>query len=312
MADVGRERGQLVLVTGLVVAVTAVALVLLLNTAIFTENLASRGTDVSGREAVEYRNVVSDGVADLVDAENEAEFGSWSPLRSNVESGMEQIDNFTSQNAGLGGTIAQINHSTATFEEGRLIRQPTSRSMENASGTDGDWTLATSVDGTRAFAMTVEESSLRSTTAAQADADGAFAVHVDGTADWWAFVYTDGGDVTVATSTGGTPAEVCSASAATATIDFTAGTINGQECGGLAWGEGVSAGYDLAFEHGGNATGTYNLTVDTTAVDTDNLNDGGPAPYHVPAVYSVEFGLVYESPTVLYRTEVRVAPGEPE
>ncbi|MFC7080626.1 DUF7261 family protein [Halorussus caseinilyticus] len=41
--DGGRDRGQLILVTGLAIAVMLVALVLLLNTVIYTQNLATRG-----------------------------------------------------------------------------------------------------------------------------------------------------------------------------------------------------------------------------------------------------------------------------
>jgi len=84
MADVNRDRGQLIILTGLIVAVTMVAMVLLLNTAIYTENLASRGADQSGREAVEYRATVVDGVGELIDEENGREHGSYSDVRTKV------------------------------------------------------------------------------------------------------------------------------------------------------------------------------------------------------------------------------------
>ena len=61
MADVGpdsdgaSDRAQLLLVTALALAVMLVTVALLLNTAIFTENVATRDTTADGREAVELR-----------------------------------------------------------------------------------------------------------------------------------------------------------------------------------------------------------------------------------------------------------------
>lgn len=312
MAHVSQDRGQLILVTGLAIALAMVALVLLLNTAIFTENLASRGADQSGREAMEYQRLMVDGVGDLVDAENEREHSEWTHVEENVTGSLKLIDNRTARSYALEGSAVRINQSTVSPQEGRLIRQPSSRQLENESG-EPDWQLASSIDGTRSFAVTIDESSLTPTTASQAESDGAFAVHVqDGSDDWWAFIYSDSGDISVATKTTGSPTEVCSTSATRATIDLTEGSIDDETCDGLSWARGVGSPYELSFQDGNNATGTYNLTVDTTTVDTENLNAGGPSPYFVHAVYSVTFDISYETRTLTYRSTVRVAPGEPE
>ena len=308
-------RGQLILVTGLLVAVAMVALVLLLNTAIYTENLASRGADQSGREAVEYRSTVVRAVGELVDAENDREHGSWGTVEANVLDGIDRIDNFTSRNYATGGTIVWINQSTAslTTTEGRLVRQSDPGPFQNESGTSDDWRLASGVDDdeVRDVRLNVTRGSLE-----PAVGDG-FNVYLDdGTDTWQAYVYDSGTEVVVATSIdGGGPTDVCSVAASEATVDLTRGTIDGEPCPGLNWAEGLGSDYDVEFHNGENASGTYDATVDVTGASIDSANvDAAPSTtvYAVPAVYSVSFEIYYESRTLTYRSNVRVAPGEPE
>lgn len=315
MADVGRDRGQLILVTGLLVAVAIIGLVMLLNTAIYTENLASRGADQSGREATEYRATVIDGVGGLIDAENDRQHASQAAVEGNVTDGIGTIDNYTARNYATGGTAVEIDESTVTAHDGRLIRQNASGPFESSGG-GSDWTLATDVENARGFVVTVDRSGLNETNETVASSSGAFHVLVDGGSTWNAYVYRNEStpnDVTVATDAGGTVSEHCSVDASEVTIDLSGGTVDGEPCPGLRWAEGVSPPYDVKYRNGENATGTYNLTANTTS--TGALNDGRSnptSPYWVPAVYSAEFSIRYESPTLTYRTHVRVAPGEPE
>jgi hypothetical protein len=87
MANVASERGQLVLVAGLTIAVTFVVLALVLNGVIYTENLGTRTTDVGEREAVTTEALAIEHVASMlpyeaageVDTDDafEAEIASW-------------------------------------------------------------------------------------------------------------------------------------------------------------------------------------------------------------------------------------------
>lgn len=315
MADVGRGRGQLILVTGLLVAVIVVALVILLNTAIYTENLASRGADQSGREAVEYRAIVLESVGGLIDAENERDPGSQAAVEANVTDGIGTIADYTARDYATGVTIVWINDSTVRVHPGRLIRQNDSRSL-TSSGGGADWSLATGVENSRAFAITVERSSLNETTEGSASSSGAFRVLVDdGGSQWNAYIYRNRStpnEVTIATDAGGGVTEHCTIDDSEVTVDLTGGEAADEACPGLRWAEGVSAPYDVEIRNGDNATGTYDLTVNTTTTGT--LNDGRTnptSPYWVPAVYSVDVDVSYRSPTLTYRTRIRVAPGEP-
>lgn len=71
MEDVNHDRGQLILITGLVIAVVLVGTVMILNTAIYTENLATRDTGDDTSEAIEFRNVVIDGSTEILRNETE-------------------------------------------------------------------------------------------------------------------------------------------------------------------------------------------------------------------------------------------------
>lgn len=318
----GRDRGQLILVTGLAVAVTLVALVLLLNTVIYTQNLATRGAGAEDGAAVAYRQEVLAGVGGVVDAENRAEHANLTALRENVNDSVAQFDDATAGYYAERGVVADVTEEGLALTNGTLLRQ-TNGSREFASaGNDADWTLVEDVGGAgnapgaRNFRLTVSRENLT-----DSSSPAGFSVLLDGDAgeNWRLYVYDDGG-ITVAVKNGSDPSAtaVCSASGPEATVDLTAGTINGTACSGLDYAAGVDAPYDVVFENGGEATGTYGLTVDEPPDDPDvrSGNFAGPgddaSPRAVPAVYAAEFEVHFETPNLAFHTAVRVARGEHE
>ena len=313
MAHVDRDRGQLILVTGLLIAVAMVALVLLMNTAIYTENLASRGADQSGREAIEYRETVRAGVGGLIDAENGRDHDDWSAVRSNVSAGIARIDGLAAGGYAAEGVVVRVDPSTVAVQEGRLLRQNATGTYVSSAGS-ADWTLASSVEDARNVTMTVDRSGLVEANESTAATSGAFSVLLDGGSQWRLYVYRNRStpaDVTVATGVGGSVTERCRVDASQVRISPTAGTVAGAPCPGLGWAGGVSSPYDLEFRNGNNATGTYGFVVNTTSVGA--LNDGRTnptSPYWRPVAYSATFDVEYRSPTLTYRAGVRVAPGE--
>lgn len=324
MADVGirgaagSDRGQLILVTGLIIAVTMVALVLLLNTAIYTENLASRGADQSGREAIEYRGTVVEGVAGLIEAENAQGYDDYTKVWRSVRDGVVQIDNRTSRSYALGGTVVRINRSAMDIHNGTAMRQTSEQAFESNSG-DTDWTLITGVKETRSFSMTVtSDNNLIPTNETMVVQDRAFNVTLkdeDGHR-WQVYVYaneTSGDDIAVAVRIGGGSAqEIWSDDGDDARIDLNKHTINDQSVSELNWSDDITDPHEIAFSNGDEANGRYNITVKSASVEKSDFNDVGDSPYYVAIVYSVDLPLHYESPTLTYETTVRVAPGEPE
>ncbi len=74
MADVARSRvsrGQIILVTGLLIAVTLLVLVLLLNAVIYTENIATRGIEGDSDNAYDFQEVMESEFERLLAVENQ-------------------------------------------------------------------------------------------------------------------------------------------------------------------------------------------------------------------------------------------------
>lgn len=321
------DRGQLVLVAGLALAVVLVALVLVTNTAIYTENLATRDDGVGEAEALGYRAAVVDGVGGIVDRENADEYDDRTALEANVSAGVAELDSLLGESAARRAASASVNRSAATYVNGTLIRENGTaadpNSFTNATGTAVNWTVATDLNetrGVRGYVAVVNGSELAS--ASESDPGDAFHVVVtNGTTAWHAYVYNDTADdeITVAVKPAGEPVSnttaVCSTSAANATVEFTGDALVGRDCGGFAFGGDVDGRYHLLVRNGNTAGGGYDLTVrteDAGTVSAGNVSVTGTAdsPYAVPAVYAVRLPIAYETAELEYRATVRVAPGE--
>jgi len=326
-SDADEERAQLVLVTALILGVALIALVLLVNAAIYTENLATRDPDVGDEEALEFEAAVVEGVGGIVDRENANEYDTYDAVRTNVSASVEVLNGHLERTKLENGIIASMNLSTTSYSEGRLVLHTNSSRNFTAADGSADWTLAENISETRDYVATVEEDQLVPTTASNASSDGAFTLILDGgtlSNEWHAYVYENQStnEIAVAVKPGDVsdPAnatEVCSVDATNATIDFTAGTIDGQKCSGLTWAEAIPDEYDVRYENGNNASGTYEGTLNGTDSNLLNIGDllmedTDSSPRFVPAVYSVRVQFTYRSPNLEYRTTVRIARGEPD
>ncbi|WP_433624166.1 DUF7261 family protein [Halomicrococcus sp. NG-SE-24] len=298
------DRGQLILVTGLAVAVVLVSLVLLLNTVVYTENLATRGADVGGRDAVAFRNGVESGAARVVVTENANDYADAGNASENVTAGIRRYARLLESGYLERGTLATVSNVSVTNGT-RLVHANDSWAFTNASS-EANWTLATDVGERelRRFRVAVDREDLASSS------DAFQVVADDGDDEWWASVYRNGSNVTVDTSSG-----TCSVDAASATVDLTAGTLANRTCG-FAFAEGVDGEYAVRYVHGDQANGTYSLVVRNESSDATVQRANftglttGQSPYYARAVYSATFDVRYETPRLTYATEVRVAPGE--
>lgn len=310
MADV-RDRAQLILITGLLLAVSFVVLTLLLNTVIYTENLASRGTDTGGEAALEYRATVETGVGELIDRENERGYSTHSQLRNEVRNGTDEIDRTTKRFHVQRGVASNV--SDVSLDDGTLLRQTDpSRDLSNRTGT-ANWTLVEDVTDVRSFAVEVT-GGLKPTTNPE---DQAFNVSlVDASGDRWSvYVYDDGGGtIAVQNASDSSPTEVCGPVTLPVRIDLTRGTVDGQACEAIDFGRGTGVPRDVVYHRGDRADGTYGLTVNTTTDVVDQNFVSSPstsAPYQVPAVYSARVDVAYVSSDLRYGARIRVARGEP-
>ena len=107
MADV-TDRAQLILVSGLLIAVTLLVLVLLLNTVIYTENVATRGIDSDLGDAGGYQLVMDEEVERLLEREHEEGANEWTNLEERVESLISLIGDQQAELALLRGHVSTL------------------------------------------------------------------------------------------------------------------------------------------------------------------------------------------------------------
>lgn len=295
MADVSSssagERAQLIIVSGLLVATTLLVLVLLLNTVIYTENVATRGIDSDASEAVEYQRTIERTLgAYLAEEHGSGDAGNWSELEATVN---DSIDHVLGHTASLGSEQGRIANSEVELVPGLFAEPDESGSFENA-------TVATHANGTRLFNVTVEEESLDDVLKVGADG-GSWSVHLNNST----------GEVKL-TESDGTPLCGNATFEGEITLDFVAEAvvddIGSTPCEGDLWGEdgvppGVSVPFDIEFDVAQSANGTYRLETEVTEDETYAHEDT------VPIVFEAFVELEFLSPELQYVTSV-VVEGE--
>ncbi|MDX1744304.1 MAG: hypothetical protein R3324_00060 [Halobacteriales archaeon] len=280
---------------------------------IYTENLASRGTDVGGADAIEAREAMVDGVAGLVEKENNGSYEERSHLESNVTHGIQEHGFVALRTRIKNGVV--VNTSVLNYDDGVLVLQDSAGEMTDKDS-EHNWFLANGTTGTRDFVLEIDESGLTDTSDPRNDS---FNVRLIGSGGnrWNIYVYKDGGTTTLAVRNGSQvdPTEnVCSPST-NPTINLTAGTVDGTPCSAIEYGKGVSEPYDIGYVYGNRSTGTYELTANVTTGDVQDGNlygaASGNSPYWEPVVYAVHVDFLYETYPLTYRSQIRIVPEEP-
>lgn len=292
------SRGQIILVAALAIAVTFVALALVVNTVIFTENLATRET-VRGGEAVEFQQMVEESGEALLWRANEYNNSSYSDAKDAFERDIGLLGQSENLHAVSGGSLRSVD--VVTVHEGARIEQSSQQGVTETTG-NSTWVVATDVTDTRAFQLHITGFS-----------GDEFTVNVSkGSEEWRMRINDSGGSPTVYTSDETGAIGDCSASGTPVTVGVTAGTVNGSECSTLDFAEGVSTPYRITIENGTNVTASYQLVVDETrssvsgATDTDYSGGGEPELYH--AIYNSTVNISVERSDLTYTSNVTLAP----
>ena len=307
------ERGQLLLVAALGLAVLLVVLALILSTSMHTGTTATGASDSlhEEREATGYQESAHRGVSGIIERVNENDTSSYEGLEENASNAIDDWNDVTArQYAGDGRAtnVSLVSVTNGTY----VVQDAESRDFTNRSGTT-DWTVAESVSSVRGFRMTVTEDRLYEPgNGACTDPDDCFTVEVEnGSAVWRALVYSPGNSSTVylRVETPSGDSDECTASNGSARIDFTKGTVDDQDCEVLSFGEGVSAPYNVTYRSADEITGRYELTVDRELSSSPHFDADG-SPSIEPAIYAANVSVTYRSPALTYETEIRVVPGE--
>ncbi len=328
MAHVNRRdgrRGQLMVVMSLVLAVMLVAMALYLNTAIFTENLATRKGDIAGAGgAASYKFAVVEGASGAMTYanynNNNYNNSSYTALEDRFES---DVANWSDATRRLESARARsANVSVVRVHEGTRIVQAENRSFTNESDAE-DWTVADGVDGVRKFRMNVTANELGDSWPGNAPHDDPrFAVVFDdGSTVREVQVYSnqtnDNVHVTVLDGADNELDSTCTVSGTErAVVDVTGAELAGQDCGALRFFEDLSTPYDVTYRHGSYAVGTYELVVNqstgTMSSSVGHHYAVADSPYYTEALYAADLRVSYRTARIDYATVVNLAPGEQE
>ncbi|MFW5917742.1 MAG: DUF7261 family protein [Halorubrum sp.] len=309
-SDAGRfrdaDRGQLLLVAGLVMAVSLVTLVVLLNATIYSENVATRGIESADGEALEVRAAAVDGTGTLIDATNRRQFGEYTTTSENVTTGIGELDGRLSEAyAGRGG-VTHLEKTGDGLREGRYLTGPVN-----------DSTVVSDAERTRAFSVDVAGDDLPVANESTA-AEEALAVALNRTGantTHEVYVYEPDDDpavAAVATAVNGTDAtEACrleSVDGDRLSLDLTGGEVDGEPCPTVWPEELIDPEHSYAIEFA-NADGR---DVEATATVLTNRVTSDTALEATPAVYDATLRLRYRTADLRFETTIRVAPGEPD
>ncbi len=304
------ERAQLLLITALALAVILVTVALLLNAAIFTENVATRDTTADGPEAIELRGEVVQGISELIETENHEGSGSLTAVEEDIDAMAPMVDRERARE----GTVGTLSHDPNDIESGTLLRYNETDGDARAFSEAGsnNWTLVDDLGSARAFTVAIEPNRLNATTA-ESSGD-VFGIRFSNATedDETLHIYEDDNKenhLAVARAVDGeTPERLCGIEhgGASVDIDITGDRLSTDEsvvdCHRSLWPD-----YDpdrIEFVNIDEEEGTASVTV-------DEGTDWAAAVTDTEAVYSATVDISYQTTDLTFETTARIAPGEP-
>lgn len=340
MADVTRDRAQLIIVSGLALAVTLVALAVILNSAIYTGNLSTREESHDTRAAIEHQATVDESIGRAIRYVN-----TRNPSEPNANLSEETaVINDRLRRDTRNGVVASVS-TTVTGEGTRIAQLNASRDFTNSTDR-ADWTVIENTKSTRTYRMRLNKSMLY-------DADSLMdtitmitdnALHVQITDDagsgdtWDVYIYQSSvtGNAYLITEeptdsfsfTGLLDIidESCAAAGPEVVVDFKAGTFGpapdirspwgvlpplasstSSSCSELSWYD-PSEEYEIEYQNADSVAGTYELVVDRSysSLATDsNYYDAtdGDDPFAHGAITDVQVEMSYRTTEVSYSTQ---------
>ncbi|MFH5799058.1 hypothetical protein [Haladaptatus sp. CMAA 1911] len=300
----GDDRGQLILVGAVVIAIALVGVVVVLNSVLYTENVANREPISSTRDARDAHALVREDIGSLVRrVDYEERYDSPNAVRTAVNASVAEYGTLIGLRLSR-RSPASLNLTVVDETVGTGIEQDPGGNFTNATDAS-NWTVARNAD-VRRFVATVNRSSLST------DANASFAVTTtDGSANWTLSLYRNGSDVVVRTNGSSIPTASCNVTADRLRIDFRNGTASG--CS-FTFADGVGDGYDVTYRNGANASGNYSILLNGTdaTIPSESVHtDFDASPYRTYVVYDVSVRLTYATPELTYRTLLRTVLYEP-
>lgn len=295
MVTPSRERGQLLLVAGLVIALIIFGVVVLLNSMLFVSNVAPHQATTNIEDGSAYRAVVADDVGRIV---NESAAGEEYIVPSALD------ENVSSYSARMGEVAAETGPAYFDIEVNGTASETMPLLIQDSSGhfeskRDGkEWTVFD--DGrVEAFEMTVAPNSY------SASEPQPFAIRVDdGDDEWTLTIFADGNRPVVETRRGGTPPNRCDGFDKKVGLTINRTHVvgsNGNTCS-ISFTSGLDSSYSFEVDRGEKIETEYRILVDG---DVERAHtDGAGSPRRVDAITSAAFDVTYDTPQISYGTTI--------
>lgn len=313
-----RNRGQLFLIGALALAVLFISLAFLLNTAIYTENLATRSDGAAATDVIEYQRSAEAYSRTSLQYVNHHNNVTYPALVANYTGSVNNWSDMAVTHRAANGHISTL--TVMGVVRGTRIVQDDNRTFTDKNSAT-EWTLVENAT-VRNYVLEVNRDDLTSTDIG--NLTNTTPLHItfteaDGDA-WTVYVYQDSTEpntVTIAVEDeSGNSAGQCDATTSRVRIGITNRSVNGDDCAALHFFDQLDENYDVSYDRAKQVNGTYSLTVDRQLADIEsshyNTDESGTSPYITPALYSANFRLVYRGPATYYDDEYRIAPGEPD
>lgn len=311
MATIDDDRAQLILVGALGLAVTLVALALILNSVIYTQNLATRTVESGVNDGVVTNQEVRRGAGGVLDGVNDPnsakDYGTLNSEFKGAGGELDEWNGIVSRHKSFKGASLRTEVTTSgpgpeIYNGVRIVDDDSSTTFEPRTASPNppdatgsvDWTVAADVR-VRSMTFTVHSVSTSPSNndvedelsdGTRLDSNQADFFYVDLTEPgssanpvWSIAMYGDGsGDIKLAVyDHNANEFTVCSTTpvATPVRVDISSGQINNVDCPALADISAYSGSYDVDFANADRAEGTYELIVDRTVDDDDLTTEVG-------------------------------------
>jgi len=316
----GRDRAQLLLLAGFVLAAIFVAFAFLLNSVIYAENLATRGEGTRTTHAVATANDVAAGTENVIGYANEHNTTDNSTLIGELRSGIADIERLTGTQQLTDGGVLRVEY--VSHRSGTWIDQSYQERDFNSSTDLRNWLLFSDSDGARAFRIQVTDPDQLQNVNTSEPVRNFTVVASDGAGETWEMaVYHDnygadgpsGTNYVVDVTDGNDNTRTCSIAddGNPFWINVSAGTFGGTECAALRFGEDISTIRQVEYENADNVYGTYRLMAakGQGSVDIVYNSTGDAPPVTRTAIYDATVRVTYDSGDLYFETERKAEPG---
>lgn len=296
------ERGQLLLVFAIGLAVAFVTLALILNAAVVTELHASTATQglAAERDVAAYEHDVRVGIGGLIASVNAQNADNVTPLEDDVATGTEAWNQLARRQyvADAAMTDVVLNNTTPGT---RIVQHDGNRTVTNRSSA-ANWAVIDDSSRVRGFRLNVTRDGLAT---ANESCASCFTVTIDtGETSGAVRVYDDGNDIVVEEPDSGT---TCIGRNESAVVDLSNGSVDGQHCPALEFAASVTELDRVEFANGDSVQATYQLIVDRELAIDPHFSETED-PTLEPAVYAAIVSVSYRSTGFQYASTLEVVP----